>query len=51
MISKVQWNMEGQNRSVWVGDDKHEYTIKSDNNVLNNEVKCRLLRFSSYYGV
>ena len=37
MISKVQWNMEGQDRPVWVGDDKYEYTIKSGYSILNNE--------------
>jgi len=37
MISKVQWTEERRDRPIWVGDDKHEYTVKSGYSVLNNK--------------
>jgi len=37
MISKVHWNVEDQDRLVWVGDDQLEYTVKSGYSVLNKE--------------
>jgi len=37
MISKVQWNLEGKDRLIWVGNDDQDYTVKSGYMVLNKE--------------
>jgi len=37
MISKVKWEVRGQDKLVWVGEDLQEYTVKSGYNILNGE--------------
>jgi len=37
MISKVKWEVRGQDRLVWVGEDVQEYTVKSGYSILNCE--------------
>jgi len=36
-ISKVQWNMDGKDWLIWVGNDEQAYTVKSGYSVLNKE--------------
>ena len=36
-ISKINWNLEGKDRLIWVGKDEKEYTVKFEYSVLNKE--------------
>ena len=37
MTSKVKWEVRGQDRLVWMGEDLQEYIVKSGYNILNYE--------------
>jgi len=37
MISNVNWNVNGQDRLVWAGDENQEYTFKFGYSILNSE--------------